>query len=217
MEKITLKIVRLMAIDDGAKEIVERLKGDGICCKENDCNVLLDVMLATSGKKIDKSSIPLPRQVAGRKTILLQATDAYKAIEHDGFDAVLSFSNYNNVYEKIKSFLYLVHDSLEIHGICSFDFYEFFSLIKGRNSISLQTYPYTTIEQAFNFLKYDSHKKQNKYLLTLYMGHKGNMDPLRKFDNHKFIETFPVNTVLNFNIIQSTLKQVTLLIITPNI
>ncbi len=42
------------------------------------------------------------------------------------------------------------------------------------------------------------------------------MELLREFHNHKFIETFPVDTVLNFNIIQFTLRQVTLLIITFN-
>lgn len=36
----------------------------------------------------------------------------------------------------IKPFLYIVHDNLEIHGICSFDFHDFCSLIKGQNIIS---------------------------------------------------------------------------------
>ncbi|KGN97455.1 hypothetical protein HQ36_06015 [Porphyromonas gingivicanis] len=219
MSNIILELVRLIAVDDEAQAIIERLKGDGIDCIENSSDVLLDVVIATSGKEIDKDSISLPGQVAARKTILLQATDAYKATEHDGFDAILSFSDYKNVYEEIKSFLCMVHDNLEIHGICSFDFYDFCSLVTGRNCISLQTYPYTsTIEQAFSFLKYDSNKGQNKYLLTLYIGYdeEENDKIFRAFPNFQFIDTFPDDTILNFNIIQSALRQVTLMTITPN-
>lgn len=150
MEKITLEIVRLIAIDDGAKEIVERLKGYEIYHIESGCDILLDVVITTFGKSIDKSSIPRQGKIAACKTILLQANDAYEAIEHDGFDAILSFSDLNKVYEEVKSFLYIVYNSLEVHGLCSFDFYDFFSLVKGRNMISLQTYPYTSIGQALS-------------------------------------------------------------------
>lgn len=97
--------------------------------------------------------------------------------------------------------------------------YDFCSLVTGRNCISLQTYPYTaTIEQAFSFLKYDSNKGQNKYLLTLYIGYdeEENDKIFRAFPNFQFIETCPDNTILNFNIIQSALRQVTLMTITPN-
>lgn len=106
-----------------------------------------------------------------------------------------------------------------MHGICSFDFYDFFSLIKGRNIISLQTYPYTSaIDEALSLLKYDRSKIKNKYLLTLCVGHNeaDYMKQLQEVGDHNFIETFPDDMVLNFNIIESVLKQVILLEITPN-
>src|SRR3712207_371266 len=188
MSNIILDLVRLIAVDDEAQAIIERLKGDGIYCLENSSSVLLDVMICTSGKKIDKHSVALPGQVAARKTLLLQATDAYQAISHEGFDAILSVSDHHNVYEKIKSFIYLVHDSLEIHGICSFDFYDFCSLIEGRNTITLQIYPYTSaIEQALKFLEYDRNKGQKKYLLTIYIGYdeKENDEIFKDFPNYE--------------------------------
>ena len=218
MEKVVLESVRLLAADDKSKEIVERLKADGIGCIENSGKLLLNVVITTSKKEIDEARILLSCQADARKTVLLRTSDMYETAENDDFDAVLSFPTDNNVYEDIKSFLYVVYYSIEIHGVCSFDFYDFFSLIKGRNIISLQTYPYTSaIDEALSLLKYDRSKIKNKYLLTLCVGHNETdyMKQLREVGDHSFIETFPDDMVLNFNIIESVLKQVILLEITP--
>lgn len=218
-EKVVLESVRLLAVDDKSKEIVERLKVDGIGCMENNSNFLLNVVITTSKKGIDEARILLSCQTVTCKTVLLRTSDMYEAAENDDFDAVLSFPIDNNMYEDIKSFLYVVYYSIEIHGIYSFDFYDFFSLIKGRNIISLQTYPYTSaIDEALSLLKYDRSKINNKYLLTLCVGHNETdyMKQLREVGDHSFIETFPDDMVLDFNIIESVLKQVILLKITPN-
>ena len=219
MEKVVLESVRLLATDEKSKEIVEKLKAEGIGYMENSGELLLNVVITTSKKEIDKARILLSCQTDARKTVLLRASDMYEAADNDDFDAILSFPTEDNVYANIKSFLYVVYYSLEMHGICSFDFYDFFSLIKGRNIISLQTYPYTSaIEEALSLLKYDRSKIKNKYLLTLCVGHNETdyMKQLREVGDHNFIETFPDDMVLNFNIIESVLKQVILLEITPN-
>ena len=106
-----------------------------------------------------------------------------------------------------------------MHGICSLDFYDFFSLIKGRNIISLQTYPYTSaIDEALSLLKYDRSKIKNKYLLTLCVGYNETdyMKQLQEVGDHNFIETYPDDMVLNYNIIESDLKQAIIVEIIPN-
>lgn len=57
MEKVVLESVRLLATDEKSKEIVEKLKAEGIGCMENSGKLLLNVVITTSKKEIDKARI----------------------------------------------------------------------------------------------------------------------------------------------------------------
>ena len=71
MEKVVLESVRLLATDEKSKEIVEKLKAEGIGCMENSGKLLLNVVITTSKKEIDKARILLSCQTDARKTALL--------------------------------------------------------------------------------------------------------------------------------------------------
>lgn len=126
-----LKLVRLIPADNGAKEIIDRLNDDGIYWQKEGENVLMTVVLATTEKGVNDIHLLLKQQIANHKVVLIQATDELMNICDNVFDSIISFTPSANVYENMKLFLWLFYNTIEIHGVSCFDFYDFFSLIRG--------------------------------------------------------------------------------------
>ena len=153
----------LITADSENKQMVEKLKQDGISCIEKEEAALMNILLANSKEAVRNVNLLSLRQNDRSKLILLQTSCTFEVDEKEGFDAVLSFPNGSNVYEEVKSFLYCIRNCIGIHWITSFDFHDFHSVIKGRNIISLQKFTYRTdVEEALCKLKYDRDKKQKK-------------------------------------------------------
>ena len=168
MEEEFMCFVRLISTDKEGEQMVERLRFDGISCSEDDDTPLLSIILASSEDSLKHLNMSSLRQNNRQKIVLLQTSNIFEVVEKEMLDAILSFPNGSNTYEEIKSFLYCIHNLLEIHWIISVDFHDFYSVIKGKNIISMQRFTYRKdIEEALYKLNYNRDKKQKKYIFCL--------------------------------------------------
>ena len=210
--------VRLISTDKEGEQIVERLRLDGISCSEDDDTPLLSIILASSEDSLKHLNMSSLRQNNRQKIVLLQTSDIFEVVEKEMFDAILSFPNGSNTYEEIKSFLYCIRNLLEIHWIISVDFHDFYSVIKGKNIISMQRFTYRKdIEEALYKLNYNRDKKQKKYIFAI-SGVRNQEEGLRQiqaFDKYLSKKTFVKESDFCYNIIPYGMKQVILLIATP--
>ena len=211
MEEEFMWFVRLISTDKEGEQIVERLRLDGISCSEDDDTPLLSIILASSEDNLKHLNMSSLRQNNRQKIVLLQTSDIFEVDEKEMFDAILSFPNGSNTYEEIKSFLYCIHNLLEIHWIISVDFYDFYSVIKGKNIISMQRFTYRKdIEEALYKLNYNRDKKQKKYIFAI-SGVRNQEEGLQAFDKYLSEKTFIEEYDFRFNIIPYGMKQVILL------
>ena len=214
MEEEFMWFVRLISTDKEGEQIVERLRLDGISCSEDDDTPLLSIILASSEDNLKHLNMSSLRQNNRQKIVLLQTSDIFEVFEKEMFDAILSFPNGSNTYEEIKSFLYCIRNLLEIHWIISVDFHDFYSVIKGKNIISMQRFTYRKdIEEALYKLNYNRDKKQKKYIFAI-SGVRNQEEGLRQiqaFDKYLSEKTFIEEYDFRFNIIPYGMKQVILL------
>ena len=214
MEEEFMWFVRLISTDKEGEQIVERLRLDEISCSEDDETPLLSIILASSEDSLKHLNMSSLRQNNRQKIVLLQTSDIFEVFEKEMFDAILSFPNGSNTYEEIKSFLYCIHNLLEIHWIISVDFHDFYSVIKGKNIISMQRFTYRKdIEEALYKLNYNRDKKQKKYIFAI-SGVRNQEEGLRQiqaFDKYLSEKTFIEEYDFRFNIIPYGMKQVILL------
>ena len=214
MEEEFMWFVRLISTDKEGEQIVERLRLDGISCSEDDDTPLLSIILASSEDNLKHLNMSSLRQNNRQKIVLLQTSDIFEVDGKEMFDAILSFPNGSNTYEEIKSFLYCIRNLLEIHWIISVDFHDFYSVIKGKNIISMQRFTYRKdIEEALYKLNYNRGKKQRKYIFAI-SGVRNQEEGLRQiqaFDKYLSEKTFIEEYDFRFNIIPYGMKQVILL------
>ena len=214
MEEEFMWFVRLISTDKEGEQIVERLRLDGISCSEDDDTPLLSIILASSEDNLKHLNMSSLRQNNRQKIVLLQTSDIFEVVEKEMFDAILSFPNGSNTYEEIKSFLYCIHNLLEIHWIISVDFHDFYSVIKGKNIISMQRFTYRKdIEEALYKLNYNRDNKQKKYIFTI-SGVRNQEEGLRQiqaFDKYLSEKIFIKEPDCCYNIIPYGMKQVILL------
>lgn len=204
----------LITVDSENKQIVEKLKQDGISCIEKGEYTIMNIILANSKEAIDKVHLLSLRQNDRRKLVLLQTSNIFEVDEKEMFDAILSFPNGSNTYEEIKSFLYCIRNLLEIHWIISVDFHDFYSVIKGKNIISMQRFTYRKdIEEALYKLNYNRDNKQKKYIFAI-SGVRNQEEGLRQiqaFDKYLYERIFIKESDFCYNIIPYGMKQVILL------
>lgn len=214
MEEEFMWFVRLISTDKDGEQIVERLRLDGISCSEDDDTPLLSIILASSEDNLKHLNMSSLRQNNRQKIVLLQTSDIFEVVEKEMFDTILSFPNGSNTYEEIKSFLYCIRNLLEIHWIISVDFYDFYSVIKGKNIISMQRFTYRKdIEEALYKLNYNRYNKQKKYIFAI-SGVRNQEEGLRQiqaFDKYLSETIFIKESDFCYNIIPYGMKQVILL------
>ena len=214
MEEEFMWFVRLISTDKDGEQIVERLRLDGISCSEDDDTPLLSIILASSEDNLKHLNMSSLRQNNRQKIVLLQTSDIFEVDEKEMFDAILSFPNGSNTYEEIKSFLYCIHNLLEFHWIISVDFHDFYSVIKGKNIISMQRFTYRKdIEEALYKLNYNRDKKQKKYIFAIsgVRNQEEGLSQIQAFDKYLSEKIFIKESDFCYNIIPYGMKQVILL------
>ena len=129
------------------------------------------------------------------------------------FDAILSFPNGSNTYEEIKSFLYCIRNFIEIHWMTSVDYHDFYSVIKGKNIISMQRFTYRKdIEEALYKLNYNRDKRKKEYIFAISgVNQEEGLRQLQAFDKYLSEKTFIKKYDFRFNFIDYGMKQVILL------
>lgn len=215
MEEEFMWFVRLISTDKEGEQIVERLRLDGISCSEDDDTPLLSIILASSEDSLKHLNMSSLRQNNRQKIVLLQTSGIFDIDEQHFFNAILSFPQNDDVYSQIKSFLYCAYNFIDVHSIISVDFSDFYSIISGRNIISMQQYVYTTdVEESLSQLKYDKTNKQDKYIYAV-RGAQSQEEckQLKTFDKHLLTEL--CGEEFKFNIVAGGQRQVFLLTATP--
>ena len=211
---LNVECASLITVDSENKQIVEKLKRDGISCIENGEFTLMKIILANSKEAIEKVNLLSLRQNDNTKLVLLQTSDTFEVDEKEMFDAILSFPNGSNTYEEIKSFLYCIRNFLEIHWTLSVDFNDFYSLIKGKNIISMQRFTYRKdIEEALYKLNYNRDKKKKKYIFAIsgVYNHEEELRQIQAFDKYLSEKPFIKEYEVRYNMIPDGMKQVILL------
>ncbi|AKU68659.1 hypothetical protein [Prevotella fusca] len=216
MEEVFLLSVRLISTDKESEQIVERLKLDGISCSEDADTVLLSIVLVSSEDSLKYLDVSSLVQDHRQKLVLLQTSGVFDVGEQHFFNAILSFHQNDDAYSQIKSFLYCSYNFIEFHSLISVDFCDFYSIINGRNIISMQRYVYATdVEEALSQLKYDSTNKQDKYIYAIRgaqsIEEEGRL--LKAFAKH--ISAKLCSDDFRFNIVSGGTRQVVLLTATP--
>ena len=213
MEDIRLDSVRLIATDDTSKEIIERLRSDGVYGKEDTEWQLINMVFVASTAGVENISNVLSEDTPAKRNVIITINSSLQIDDNANYNSILSFLDGADIYTEIKTLLYLIRINVEIHGLVCFDFNDFFVLAKGRNRISTISYPYKdNIEEAINEIQKIKLQDDSKCLLFFTIEHydrngfEFDMLPVKNY-----LETFPKKATLYWNLAESTDKQVTLL------
>ena len=213
MEDIRLDSVRLIATDDTSKEIIERLRSEGVYGKEDTEWQLINMVFVASAEGVENIPNMLSEDTPAKRNVIITINSSLQIDDNANYNSILSFLDGADIYTEIKTLLYLIRINVEIHGLVCFDFNDFFVLAKGRNRISTISYPYKdNIEEAINEIQKIKLQDDSKCLLFFTIEHydrngfEFDMLPVKNY-----LETFPEKATLYWNLAESTDKQVTLL------
>ena len=134
-------------------------------------------------------------------------------IDNDiNYYSVLSFFNNADPYEEIKSLLCFIRTNEDTNRNIGIDEYEIFALIKGRNMISTALYSYNeNVDEATNELKKIKLHNNRRYVLLFTYKHNINGTGLDMLSVSNYLDMFPENATVFWNIQESSVNQVTLL------
>ena len=212
MEDIRLDSVRLIATDDTSKEIIERLRSEGVYGKEDTEWQLINMVFVASAEGVENIPNMLSEDTPAKRNVIITINSSLQIDDNANYNSILSFLDGADIYTEIKTLLYLIRINVEIHGLVCFDFNDFFVLAKGRNRISTVSYPYKdNIEEAINEIQKIKLQDDSKCLLFFTIEHydrngfEFDMLPVKNY-----LDTFPEKATLYWNLAESTDKQVTL-------
>ena len=212
MEDIRLDSVRLIATDDASKEIIKRLRAEGVYGKEDTEWQLINMVFVASAAGVENIPNVLSEDTPAKRNVIITINSSLQIDDNANYNSILSFFNGADIYTEIKTLLYLIRINVEIHGLICFDVNDFFVLTKGRNMISTASYQYKdNIEEAINELQKIELQNNHKYLLFFTIEHYDSegfafdMLPVKNY-----LETFPEKATLYWNLAESADKQVTL-------
>jgi hypothetical protein len=167
MEKIILDTVRLTAADYDSHKVIERLYSDGVSGVKDSSRVLINVVIVSTVEGVDEIQHILKDNVPAKKNIIVKLNSELNIPDKTNIDSVLEFQSACKPYCGLKSFLKLYKENVETHGLVSFDFNDFFSLIRGRNMISILSYEYNDdISNALDDMRDVKAQVDGKYYLA---------------------------------------------------
>lgn len=211
-EAMVLESAKLIAVDSKSRTIIEKLDSENISCLEDSPYVLVNIILVSTVDGVNTISNMLDQQKPSKRTILMCLESTININGLTGIDSCLYFSNTLDTYGQLKSFLCNYRMTVEIHGLISFDFNDFFSLIKGVNLISIQSYEYdNNISEAIHKLRDIKRQEEDKYLITFtveqYVSEKFQEELLSV---KEFMDTFPDSSTLYWSFNESSEQHITL-------
>ena len=211
MKNIILDSVRLIAADDTSKEIIKRLRSEGVYGQEDNEWQFMNIALVSSAEGVVNIQNVLSKNSLAKRNIIININPSLKIDNDINYYSVLSFFNDAAPYEEIKSLLCFIRTNEDTHRNIAFDEYEIFVLIKGRNMISTTSYSYNeNIDEAINELKKIKLQNNRRYLLLFTYEHNNEGLALDILPVKNYLETFPENATVYWNIQESSVNQVTL-------
>ena len=172
MEDIRLDSVLLIATDDTSKEIIERLRSEGVYGQEDNELLFMNIVLVSSAEGVAKLPDVLSNKPLAKRNIIIKTNPSLEIDDNIDYYSVLSFFHGEDPYEEIKSLLCFIRTNEDTNRNIAFDEYEIFGLIKGRNMISTASYSYNeNVDEAINELKKIKLHNNRRYLLLFTYEH----------------------------------------------
>ena len=211
MENILLDSVRLIATDDASSKIIERLKSEGVYGQEDKEWQSMNIVLVSSTEGVANIPNVLSKNSLAKRNIIININPSLEIDNNIDYYSVLSFFNGADSYKEIKSLLCFIHTNEDTNRNIAFDEYEIFDLIKGRNIISTASYSYNeNVDEAINELKKIKLHNNRRYLLLFTYEHNNEATFLDIWPVNNCLESFPKDTTVCWNILESSVNQVTL-------
>ena len=212
MNDIILESDRLIATDDESKGIIERLRSEGVYGQEDKELLFMNIVLVSSAEGVAKLPDVLSNKSLAKRNIIIKTNPSLNIDNDINYYSVLSFFHGADPYKEIKSLLCFIRTNEDTNRNIAFDEYEIFTLIKGRNMISTASYSYNdNVDEAINELKKIKLHNYNKYLLLFTYKHTIKGTALDILSVNNYLDMFPENATVCWNILQSSVNQVTLL------
>jgi len=212
MKDIILKSARLIATDDKSNEIIKKLRSEGIYGQENTEWQLMNIVLVSSTEGVVNIPNVLSQNTPAKQNVIININPSLEIDNDINYYSVLSFFHGADPYKEIKSLLCFIRTNEDTNRNIAFDEYEIFTLIKGRNMISTASYSYNdNVDEAINELKKIKLHNYNKYLLLFTYKHTIKGTALDILSVNNYLDMFPENATVCWNILQSSVNQVTLL------
>lgn len=212
MNDMILKLARLIATDDTSKEIIERLRSEGVYGQEDKELLFMNIVLLSSAEGVAKLPDLISNNSLAKRNIIIKTNPSLEIDNDINYYSVLSFFHGADPYEEIKSLLCFIRTNEDINRNIAFDEYEIFDLIKGRNMISTASYSYNeNVDKALNELKKIKLHNNHRYVLLFTYKHNINGTGLDMLSVSNYLDMFPENATVCWNIQESSVNQVTLL------
>jgi len=212
MKDTRLESARLIATDDESKGIIGRLRSEGVYGQEDKELLLMNIVLVSSAEGVAKLPDVLSNKSLAKRNIIIKPNPSLKIDNDINYYSVLSFFNNADPYEEIKSLLCFIRTNEDTNRNIAFDEYKIFVLIKGRNMISTASYSYNeNIDEAINELKKIKLQNNRRYLLLFTYEHNNEGTALDILSVSNYLDMFPENATVCWNIQESSVNQVTLL------
>ena len=211
MENILFNSVRLIATDDASSKIIERLKTEGVYGQEDNQWQLMNIVLVSSTEGVANIPNVLSKNTPAKRNIIIKTNQSLEIGDNIDYYSELSFFNGADSYNEIKSLLCFIRINGDTNRNIAFDEYEIFDLIKGRNMISTASYSYNeNVDEAINELKQIKLHNNRRYLLLFTYEHNNEATFLDILPMNNYLEAFPKDTTVCWNILESSVNQVTL-------
>ena len=212
MKDIILESDRLIATDDESKGIIERLRSEGVYGQEDKELLFMNIVLVSSAEGVVKLPDVLSNNSLAKRNIIIKTNPSLNIDNDINYYSVLSFFDGADPYEEIKSLLCFIHTNEDTNRNIAFDEYEIFTLTKGRNMISTASYSYNeNVDKALNELKKIKLHNNYRYVLLFTYKHNINGTGLDMLSVSNYLDIFPENATVCWNIQESSVNQVTLL------
>jgi len=215
--KIGIETARLIPVDPESQQILETLKQEDIYHQIDSPYTLVNIFLVSTLGGVSRLASAIHEQASAKRNIILSLDSHLEVDTFLGIDSYLCFQESANPCEQLGQFLYMYRNTVEIHGLISFDFNDFMNLVKGRNQISMVSYPYEQkIDEAVQLLQEHKLQDDSNYLLYFTLKHyepkqlEAVLKPIQVY-----LESFPADTnyYLDFN--EAPEQLVALMKITP--
>ncbi|BCS86422.1 MULTISPECIES: hypothetical protein [Prevotella] len=211
MKDIILKSARLIATDYESSKIIERLKSEGVYGQEDNQWQSMNIVLVSSVEGVANIPNMLSKSTPAKRNIIIKTNPSLEIDDNINYYSVLSFFNGADPYKEIKALLYFIRTNGDTNRNIAFDEYEIFDLIKGRNMISTASYSYNeNVDEVINELKKIKLHNNRRYLLLFTYEHNNEATFLDILPVNNYLESFPKDATVCWNIIESSVNQVTL-------